>query len=315
MMLKNCILAAIGGLMIGAALAHGADVPASGPATQPAPIPLLKVETPLVIDGDLNKPEWKKVEPIRVDYIQSKKGILSDTPRETVRYLWDEHYLYIGYEFYTKNLKAQGTGKKKGPEGNEREGAEIFVPNKNVDIAEFFITFDDPNFFWEVHLNELNQFNDLRITVADPSWKLSKQANVPYGIVFGSHDYIEDEGPYKLVTAVKMLPKADGKPSTVNDPSDVDTGYSAEIRLPWYGLGAPKARRTTLQIPAKIKGDRATTAPGPWKMAGEQINILAVYQDLDLPERYHHSSATKPPGGWFHQSEPYWQVFKLVDGK
>ncbi len=112
-----------------------------------------------------------------------------------------------------------------------------------------------------------------------------------------------------------MLPKADGKPSTVNDPSDVDTGYSAEIRIPWYGLGAPKSRRTTLQIPPKKKGDRPTTAPGPWKMAGEQLNILAVYQDAELPERYYHSSPTKPPGGWFHQSEPYWHVFKLIDEK
>ncbi|HWE03332.1 MAG TPA: sugar-binding protein [Tepidisphaeraceae bacterium] len=139
-----CIL--LGVLSMGTWRAGADGVAASGPATQPAPIPLLKTDTPLVIDGDLNKPQWKKVEPIRVDYIQSKKGTLSDTPRETVRYLWDDHYLYIGYEFFSKNLKAQGTGKKKGPPGNEREGAEIWLTDKNVDVAEFSVSFDDPNF-------------------------------------------------------------------------------------------------------------------------------------------------------------------------
>ena len=75
---------------------------------EPAPIPIHKVDHPLSIDGDLSKPDWQKVKPIRVDYIYSKKGVLSDTPRMTVRYLWDEHYLYIGYEFFSKNLKARG---------------------------------------------------------------------------------------------------------------------------------------------------------------------------------------------------------------
>ncbi|HWE03331.1 MAG TPA: hypothetical protein VG326_13055 [Tepidisphaeraceae bacterium] len=73
----------------------------------------------------------------------------------------------------------------------------------------------------------------------------------------------------------------------------------------------------TADDPADRPAEKARSGhdgSGPWKMAGEQINILAVYQDADLPERYHHSSATKPPGGWFHHAEPYWQVFKLIDG-
>ena len=268
-----------------------ADPPAPAPAPHPPPISIQKIDHPLTIDGDLSKPEWKKVDPIRVDYIHGKKGVLSETPRMTVRYLWDDHYFYIGYEFFSKNLKAQGTGRKEGPEGNEREGAEIFVDGKKVNVAEFFISFNEPHFFWEIHLNELNQFNDVWCTVVDPSWRVAQQANIPYGIIFNQREFIADEGPYKLATAVKMMPKADGKPSTVNDPSDVDTGYTAEIRIPWYGLGASKSRKTTLQIPPEKKGDRAKVVPGPWKMAGETMNILAVYQDEDLPDRYYHSRA------------------------
>ncbi len=33
------------------------------------------------------------------------------------------------------------------------------------------------------------------------------------------------------------------------------------------------------------------------------------------PERYHHSSPTKPAMGWFHLSYPYWQSFELSGAK
>ena len=306
------LLSAMAVLLSGVAIASAADQATPAPATQPA-ILIHKIEQPLTIDGDLSKPQWKAVEPIRVDYIISKKGVLSDTPRMTARYRWDDFYFYIGYEFFSKNLKAQGTGKKEGPEGNEREGAEIYVDGKKVNVAEFFISFNEPHFFWEIHLNELNQFNDVWCTVVDPTWKVAQQANIPYGIIFSQREFIADQGPYTLKTAVKMMPKADGKPSTVNDPSDVDTGYTAEIRIPWLGLGAAKSRKTMITLPPEKKGDRPKVIPGSWKMAGETMNILAVYQDEDSADRYHHSSPTRPPGGFFHQSEPYWQVFELVD--
>jgi hypothetical protein len=306
------VLSAMAATFLFATGASAAEPAAPPPATQTA-ILIHKIAGPLTIDGDLSKPQWKAVEPLRVDYLFNKKGVLSETPRMTVRYLWDDHYFYIGYEFYSKNLKAQGTGKKEGPEGNEREGAEISVEGKKVNVAEFFISFNDPHFFWEIHLNELNQFNDVWCTVVDPAWKVAQQAQFPYGIIFSQREFIADQGPYKLKTAVKMMPKADGKPSTVNDPSDVDTGYTAEIRIPWLGLGAAKSRKTMIQVPPEKKGDRLKMIPGPWKMVGEQMSILAVYQDEDLPDRYHHSSPLRPPGGFFHQSEPFWQVFELVD--
>src|SRR5436190_18601876 len=106
-------------------LACSLHADADDSATQP--ISVQKTLTPLTINGDLSKPIWQSTTPIKVDYINSKKGMLSETPRMTVRYLWDDHYLYIGYEFFTKNLKAQGTGQREGPADNQREGAEISV--------------------------------------------------------------------------------------------------------------------------------------------------------------------------------------------
>src|ERR1700678_3171690 len=80
-----------------------AEPTSSAPATQSEPIHIHKIAEPLTIDGDLSKPQGKAVEPIRVDYIFSKTGVLSESPRMTARYLWDDHYFYIAYEFFSKN--------------------------------------------------------------------------------------------------------------------------------------------------------------------------------------------------------------------
>jgi hypothetical protein len=291
------------------------EKPEKAAAPKPAVHELQKIETGMVIDGDLTKPQWKAAEVFRADYSNAKTGVLSETPRMTVRYLWDDHYLYIGYEFFSTDLQAQGNGQMQGPADNKREGAEIWLKSRKVDIAEFFITFKDPHFLWELHHNELNQFNDLWITVPDPSWRVNQQANVPYGIVFSGEEYVNDEGEYKLATAVKLLPKADGKPSTVNDASDVDTGYSAELRIPLWGIGAARSRMTKIRVPATVKGEQDTFLPGAWKMAGEEIQLFAVYQAANLADndRYYHSGPTKPPGGWFHQVVPHYPTFKFVD--
>jgi hypothetical protein len=42
--------------------------------------------------------------------------------------------------------------------------------------------------------------------------------------------------------------------------------------------------------------------------------ILAVFQDGDLPDRYHHSSPTKP-GGWFHKGADQWPRYILEPAK
>jgi hypothetical protein len=119
------------------------------------------------------------------------------------------------------------------------------------------------------------------------------------------------EAGHTLMTAVKMKPKADGKPSTVNDPSDEDTGYTGEIRIPWFGLGASLKAETMMAVktddPKKTKNIH-----GPWKMAGQEMMILAVVQDGDVKDNggYFHSSPTKP-GGWFHKDAHLWPKYVL----
>jgi Carbohydrate family 9 binding domain-like len=285
------------------------------PDDKAPPAEFKKASGPITIDGVLDEPAWKEAKPIEVKYIWNDKeiGKVSKEPRMTARYTWDDNYLYIGYETFDKNLIALGTGEKKGPKDNQREGAHISHEKEKVDVVEFFISFGDTHFFWELHHNALNQFNDIWIVVTDDSWPISKSSRNRFGIFFGTHEILQDdaEAGFTFKSAVKMKPKADGKPSTVNDPSDVDTGYIGEIRLPWLGLGAPMSCETMKSVELKPGGPKRNIH-GPWKMAGQEMRILTVFQDGDLPDHYHHSSPTKG-GGWFHKGAEHWPRYILKD--
>ncbi len=271
---------------------------------------LPKAAMPVVIDGVLDEPCWKQAPAVRVDYVNSKQGVLSGEPRAVARFAWDEWYLYVAYETFDRNLIAVGAGRSEGPPDNAREGCEIWLEDKKVDVVEFFLSFGCQRFFWEIHHNAANQFNDVWCVVPDPAWPVAQSSMVTWGILFGHEMWLKDDGEHRFAKAVRLKPKADGKPSTVNDASDVDTGYAAELRLPWLGLGAPAKCRTWLERPPKTPGGPKVQEPGPWKMAGQEMLILAAVQDGDLGERYHHSSPTRK-GGWFHTSAAQWPRYRL----
>jgi hypothetical protein len=279
--------------MLGAGLASGAEPLAETTVTGR----IVRAAQPVVMDGVLNEPVWQEAEPVSVDWIYKKQNEKSAQPRMTVRYAWDEHYLYIGYEVFDTNLTVQAKETRKGPADNRRQGCENWVasPQPQVDLAEFFPVFDE-NFFWETHHTANNLFNDLLIVRALPNWKKTMPAMASWpGIYFGREEFIKDEGEFKLAMATVLKPKADGKPSTVNDPSDTDTGYTAEIRLPWGGIGAPANARTK-------EG---------WTMAGRDLRILAVCQEGDAPELYF-ASATGLTPAFFHEQTGKYPRYVLV---
>lgn len=278
------------------------------------PVPIRKSAKSIRLDGVLDEAAWKDAETVNVQYIWGKVGQKSAEPRMKAWYTWDDHYLYLAYETFDKNLVALGTKERKGPKGNESEGAVIGHATEKVDVVEFFLSFGDKRIFWEIHHNAANQFNDLLITVVDPQEPIAKSSLFFDGIRFGTREVIEDDAEhgYKRAMAVQLKPKKDGKPSTVNDPSDEDTGYIGEIRLPWHGLGAPTERRTSREVEGP--DGKKKSVRGPWKMAGQEMLILAVFQDGDLQDRYHHASPTKP-GGWFHKGVEHWPRYVLTDKK
>ena len=265
----------VAGMAVQASLAQEAGTEAKKTAGT-----IAKAKAPIVVDGKLDEADWQSTQAVPVNFVYaSKPGALSSEPRMNARYLWDDGYLYIGYEVFDSNLVAKANGKTKGPDSNPRPGCEIWDPdNKPVDVVEFFVIADDKSLFWELHHNAANQFNDLLVLAGLPAWQKSMPAfAAPFGIYWAKNEFLQDEKDRTFACAVSLKPRKDGKPSTVNDSSDEDTGYTAELRLPWYGLGAPAAAQ-------------GKEAGKPWKMGGREITILAVFQNGDLKDRYHTSS-------------------------
>ena len=159
-----------------------------------------------------------------------------------------------------------------------------------------------------------------------PYWQGNRTNDRPaiamWNIYFGHGEYVQDEGPYelpdgtikryKLATATKLKPKADGTPSTPNKVGDKDTGYTAELRLPWYGIGARISDRTWIKHPPKEGEKRPIMEGGPWKMTGKVVSVIAVCQNPDLKDRYHHSGPNFR-SGWFHHGVKDYPRLKLVD--
>lgn len=290
-----------------------ADKKADDKAPMPVTSPIYKTDQPITIDGVLDEPAWKQALPVEAVYAYPKLGAKSADPHMHARFTWDDHYLYIGYETFDKNLVALGTGDKKGPKANKREGCLIAHEKEPVDVVEFFVSLGDLRFFWELHHNALNQFNDIYCIVADDSWPIRKSNQFRFGIHFGTDEVLKDDtdAGRTMALAVKLKPKADGKPSTVNEAGDADTGYIGELRLPWLGLGAAVDREAFVQI--EVDGKKRSIH-GPWKMAGQELRILSVMQDGDLKDHYHHSSPTLQ-GGFFHQSAKHWPVYVLEASK
>lgn len=266
--------------------------------------PIPETAEPVVVDGVLDEAVWQVATVVEVDYIGSKQGQKSAEKRMIAKYAGDGNYLYIGYETFDSNLVAKGNDRTEGPEGNRRPGASIFDPATKVDVVEFFISFGDERFMWEIHHNALNQFNDVFCIVPHPEWPVAKGSLAGHGIMFLDGEFLRDDPPHTVATAVKLKPKADGAASTPNQPGDADTGYTAEIRIPWRALGIPQTAETWRQ-------ENGKKVRGPWKLAGQKLSLLAVVQDGDLPERYHHSGPERKPD-WFHKTQPAWPEYEFV---
>jgi len=284
------------------------------------PAELQKAKEKIAIDGVLSEKAWKNAKAWKVDYIFGKLNTLSKEPRMTVKYLWDDFYLYIGYEVNDTNLVNVSEGHLDGPSDNQRMVAGIWKDGLDVDIIEFFITFGDQNFFWELHHNALNQLGDVLIMRDLSHWKKTKSTIARYGIYFAHGEDIQDESyklftetkNYRLKTAVHLKPKADGNPSTPNDSSDTDTGYTAELRLPLKGLGVPLNKQLTKRHDPIEEGQRPIMEGIGWDMKGLEVSILAVYQNGNIKDRYHHSGPNVP-GGWFHNGVAKYPKFIMKD--
>ena len=157
--------------------------------------------TPVRIDGELNDAAWKSAPWSRI--FVDIEGDAKPRPRHDtrVKMLWDQTYLYIGAEMVEPHLWATLT----------KHDAVIFHDND-------FEVFIDPD-------GDRNEYYELEINALNTTWDLFLPK--PYRDGGKAVDSWEIEG---LKSAVHL----DG---TLNDPRDVDRGWTVELALPWKALG------------------------------------------------------------------------------
>jgi hypothetical protein len=155
---------------------------------------------PLTIDGRLDEPDWQHAAWTR-DF-QDIEGETKPAPRFRTRakMLWDDHYFYVAAELEEPHVWATLT----------KHDAVIFQDND-------FEVFIDPN-------GDSHEYYEIEINALNTEWDLLLKK--PY--ISGGPALNEWEIP-GLKTAVHVQ-------GTLNNPSDMDRGWSVEFAFPWKVL-------------------------------------------------------------------------------
>ncbi len=153
------------------------------------------------IDGRLSESDWLRA-PVTDAFIDIE-GEARPRPRfmTTVRMIWDDTSLYIAAELEEPHVWGTLT----------KRDSVIFHDN---DFEVFIDPDGDRNEYYELEINALNTVWDL----------------------FLSRPY-RDGGKARNewdITGLKTAVQIDG---TINDPRDIDRGWSIEIAIPWQALG------------------------------------------------------------------------------
>jgi len=194
-----------------------------------------KTDSKIIIDGDIGKPIWQQVNWSKrfVDMVTGDMGMYNTQSA----ILWNDTHLYFAFKAEEPFLEAKLT--KRDSIIFLENDLEIFIDGgdcyyelevnaANTIYEVFFIwkdaykkggKFDTPQF--DVHQKEAYTFGGDFDRVGASFWK----GTHPRGIRWAFTNY-DMEG---LRTAVSL----DG---TLNDNSDIDTGWSLEVEIPWKSL-------------------------------------------------------------------------------
>ena len=155
---------------------------------------------PVRIDGRLDEAAWATV-PWTADFVDIQ-GVSKPKPlfRTRAKLLWDEDYLYVAAELVEPHVWATLTN----------HDAVIF---QDPDFEIFIDPDGDTHNYYEFEINALNT-----------SWDL--MLDKPYQDKGKPHNEWDIPG---LKTAVRVQ-------GTLNNPTDVDVGWTVEIAFPWKVL-------------------------------------------------------------------------------
>ncbi|MFA6103495.1 MAG: carbohydrate-binding family 9-like protein [Victivallaceae bacterium] len=173
----------------------------------------------ITIDGKADEAAWKVVPWTRV----FGDAFTGQAPRfsSKTKVLWDDDFLYIAFDFDDPNV------------WNESHPRYTFMFHYNCE--GFLKIYLDPDMdgrnFVEMHLNAANSFRDMffkHTHIEHPS--LTHVLNY-------QNQWEQEKEPYaRLDWNCQDIRTAVLVRGTINNPADIDEGWSAEIAIPWKGL-------------------------------------------------------------------------------
>jgi hypothetical protein len=187
-----------------------------------------RTDTPLIIDGKLDEPEWRAA-PASNPFVDISTGDPAwfDT---RVRMLWDDRFLYFG--FTAEETDVWGTLTERDSKIYEENDLEIFIAGENA-YYEFEIS--ARNVIYEVFW----LWKDIH-RPGGPYWGRSEfdPAAHPTMVLdgVGGHRHPRGERWGFLDWDCPGLQHAVHVDGTLNDHADIDRGWSAEIAIPWSSL-------------------------------------------------------------------------------
>ncbi len=175
-------------------------VPRPSIAWDPRGYSCLRASGPIAVDGKLNEPDWAAA--AWTEPFTDIRGAAAPRPRflTHVRMLWDDDYFYVAAEMEEPDLWATLT---------ERD-AVIYHDND-------FEVFIDPD-------GDTHEYYELEVNALGTEWDLLLVR--PY----------RDGGPAVDAWDIQGLRTAASLDGTLNEPDDVDVGWTVEIAIPWKVL-------------------------------------------------------------------------------
>lgn len=216
------------------------------------------------LDGKLDDRAWRKA-PVITNLVDTRSG-KPVAQQGRFRLLWDSNYLYVGFECDDPHVIATLT--KHDDELWREDAVEVFI-DANGDGMSYV----------EYELSPLGTWYDAALTDYRPESPWHVNSN---------HLDINRSITTHATKLSKWAVHTDG---TLNDDSDTDKGWSAEIAIAWQDIAAG----TNVRVIPPTDGDT-------WRVGLYAINVKAG----DGPDQYAAWNAT---GTWFHRP---WNFGRVV---
>ena len=185
---------------------------------------------PIVVDGHLNEKSWQLVpkSPRFEDLEEPGRPALFDT---RAAMLWDDTYLYVGFWLEEPDVRATYT--ERDSMICQENDVEVFIAGKDA--------------YYEFEINALGTIME-RFYIWQDAYIEAGYARIPEFDLLGTELVDTLGGPWSGfrhprgrrwcfrewdMPGLKWAVHIDG---TLNDNSDIDQGWTAEIAFPWQGL-------------------------------------------------------------------------------